>query len=106
TNAGENGDVKRPAGENDHPEQTDARGAHLRRQQEATLHSGIDARMLWAHNPLYPKKTGASFLLIRLHYKVSGEVNRYYHREGNDDYKQPGDLFRSCPRRKSERYYL
>jgi catalase len=27
-------------------------------------------------------------------YKVSGEVNRYDHREGNDDYKQAGDLFR------------
>ena len=27
-------------------------------------------------------------------YKVSGEVNRYDHRLGNDDYKQPGDLFR------------
>jgi catalase len=29
-----------------------------------------------------------------LPYKVSGEVNRYNHREGNDDYKQAGDLFR------------
>jgi catalase len=27
-------------------------------------------------------------------YKVSGNVDRYNHREGNDDYKQPGDLFR------------
>jgi catalase len=27
-------------------------------------------------------------------YKVSGDVNRYNHREGNDDYKQAGDLFR------------
>ena len=27
-------------------------------------------------------------------YKVSGEVNRFDHRKGNDDYKQPGDLFR------------
>ena len=27
-------------------------------------------------------------------YKVSGEVNRYNHREGNDDYRQAGDLFR------------
>jgi len=29
-----------------------------------------------------------------LPYKVSGDVNRYDHREGNDDYKQAGDLFR------------
>jgi catalase len=29
-----------------------------------------------------------------LPYKVSGEVNRYNHREGNDDYTQAGDLFR------------
>jgi catalase len=27
-------------------------------------------------------------------YKVSGDVNRYDHREGNDDYGQAGDLFR------------
>jgi catalase len=27
-------------------------------------------------------------------YKVSGSVDRYNHREGNDDYKQAGDLFR------------
>jgi catalase len=27
-------------------------------------------------------------------YKVSGAVDRYNHREGNDDYKQAGDLFR------------
>jgi len=29
-----------------------------------------------------------------LPYKVSGDVNRYDHRLGNDDYKQAGDLFR------------
>jgi catalase len=29
-----------------------------------------------------------------LPYQVSGDVNRYNHREGNDDYKQVGDLFR------------
>jgi catalase len=29
-----------------------------------------------------------------LPYKVSGDVNRYDHREGNDDYSQAGDLFR------------
>jgi catalase len=29
-----------------------------------------------------------------LPYKVSGEVNRFNHREGNDDYKQAGVLFR------------
>jgi catalase len=27
-------------------------------------------------------------------YKVSGDVDRYDHREGNEDYKQAGDLFR------------
>lgn len=26
--------------------------------------------------------------------KISGDADRYDHREGNDDYKQPGDLFR------------
>ena len=29
-----------------------------------------------------------------LPYKVSGNVDRYDHRDGNDDYRQPGDLFR------------
>ena len=29
-----------------------------------------------------------------LPYQVSGEVNRFNHRDGNDDYQQPGDLFR------------
>jgi Catalase-related immune-responsive len=28
---------------------------------------------------------------------VSGDADRYNHREGNDDYKQPGDLFRLLP---------
>ena len=26
--------------------------------------------------------------------KISGDADRYDHRIGNDDYKQPGDLFR------------
>ena len=26
--------------------------------------------------------------------KISGDANRYNHREGNDDYTQPGNLFR------------
>ena len=26
--------------------------------------------------------------------RISGDADRYNHREGNDDYKQPGDLFR------------
>src|SRR6202030_3826403 len=26
--------------------------------------------------------------------KVSGDADRYSHRDGNDDYRQPGDLFR------------
>ena len=26
--------------------------------------------------------------------KLSGDADRYNHREGNDDYTQPGDLFR------------
>jgi catalase len=25
---------------------------------------------------------------------ISGDADRYYHRDGNDDYRQPGDLFR------------
>jgi catalase len=29
-----------------------------------------------------------------LPYKVSGDVNRFNHREGNDDYRQALDLFR------------
>jgi catalase len=32
-----------------------------------------------------------------LPYKVSGEVGRYNHRDGNDDYQQAGDLFRLMP---------
>ncbi len=32
-----------------------------------------------------------------LPYKVSGDVNRYDHKAGNDDYKQAGDLFRLMP---------
>jgi catalase len=31
---------------------------------------------------------------IERHYSVSGEVGRYNHRDGNDDYTQAGDLFR------------
>jgi catalase len=26
--------------------------------------------------------------------KISGNADRYNHRDGNDDYRQPGDLFR------------
>ena len=26
--------------------------------------------------------------------KISGDAERYNHRDGNDDYRQPGDLFR------------
>ena len=26
--------------------------------------------------------------------KISGDANRYNHRDGNDDYTQPGNLFR------------
>jgi catalase len=26
--------------------------------------------------------------------KISGDADRYNHRDGNDDYRQPGDLFR------------
>jgi catalase len=29
-----------------------------------------------------------------LPYAISGEVNRFDHCEGNDDYRQAGDLFR------------
>jgi catalase len=29
-----------------------------------------------------------------LPYAISGEVNRFDHREGNEDYRQAGDLFR------------
>ncbi|MEX2520639.1 MAG: catalase [Paracoccaceae bacterium] len=29
--------------------------------------------------------------------KISGDADRFNHREGNDDYKQPGDLYRLLP---------
>src|ERR1700730_1515120 len=29
--------------------------------------------------------------------KISGDADRYNHRDGNDDYRQPGDLFRLMP---------
>jgi len=35
--------------------------------------------------------------------KISGEADRYNHRIGNDDYKQPGDLFRLMPADARER---
>jgi catalase len=31
---------------------------------------------------------------IERRYSVTGEVGRYNHRDGNDDYTQPGNLFR------------
>lgn len=38
-----------------------------------------------------------------LPYKVSGDVNRYDHRQRNDDYNQAGDLFRlmTAPEKKA-----
>jgi catalase len=35
--------------------------------------------------------------------KISGDADRYNHRIGNDDYKQPGDLFRLMPADARER---
>ena len=35
--------------------------------------------------------------------KISGDADRYSHRIGNDDYKQPGDLFRLMPADSKER---
>lgn len=35
--------------------------------------------------------------------KLSGDAARYNHRDGNDDYKQPGDLFRLMPPDAQER---
>ena len=35
--------------------------------------------------------------------KISGDAERYDHRAGNDDYKQPGDLFRLMPADAKER---
>lgn len=34
--------------------------------------------------------------------KIYGDADRYDHREGNDDYKQPGDLFRLMTADKKE----
>ncbi|MGA2794687.1 MAG: catalase-related domain-containing protein [Roseiarcus sp.] len=35
--------------------------------------------------------------------KIPGDADRYNHRVGNDDYKQPGDLFRLMPADARER---
>lgn len=35
--------------------------------------------------------------------KISGDADRYNHRDGNDDYKQPGDLFRLLSKDGQER---
>jgi catalase len=35
--------------------------------------------------------------------RISGDADRYSHRVGNDDYKQPGDLFRLMPADAKER---
>jgi catalase len=37
--------------------------------------------------------------------KISGEADRYDHREGNDDYTQAGDLFRLMTREQKERLF-
>jgi catalase len=35
--------------------------------------------------------------------KISGDADRYNHRDGNDDYRQPGDLFRLIGKEAQER---
>ena len=37
--------------------------------------------------------------------KISGDANRYNHRDGNDDYTQPGDLFRLMTRHQKEQLF-
>ena len=37
--------------------------------------------------------------------KISGDANRYNHRDGNDDYTQPGDLFRLMTRHQQEQLF-
>jgi catalase len=37
--------------------------------------------------------------------KISGDADRYNHREGNDDYSQAGDLFRLLPAEEKERLF-
>jgi len=37
--------------------------------------------------------------------KISGDADRYDHRQGNDDYTQPGDLFRLMPPDEKERLF-
>ena len=35
--------------------------------------------------------------------KISGDADRFNHRDGNDDYRQPGDLYRLLPKEGQER---
>jgi catalase len=37
--------------------------------------------------------------------KISGDAARYDHRQGNDDYTQPGDLFRLMPPDEQQRLF-
>ena len=37
--------------------------------------------------------------------KISGDANRYNHRDGNDDYTQPGDLFRLMTMEQQQRLF-
>jgi len=37
--------------------------------------------------------------------KISGEADRYNHRDGNDDYTQPGDLFRLMDKEQHQRLF-
>ena len=37
--------------------------------------------------------------------KISGDADRYDHREGNDDYTQPGNLYRLMPPDAQERLH-
>jgi catalase len=37
--------------------------------------------------------------------KISGDADRYNHRDGNDDYTQPGNLFRLLPAEEKERLF-
>ena len=38
--------------------------------------------------------------------KISGDADRYNHRDGNDDYTQPGDLFRLMTPEQQERLFI
>ena len=38
--------------------------------------------------------------------KISGDADRYNHRDGNDDYRQPGNLFRLMTADQKEQLFI